>query len=435
MSQKRIFPVLMIVLVFLSTLGLYPSIVAVQEPRTIYGYVYIDDIINKPNQVIISFTGQDIQASIYQDGFYLADFKEKNGEIGVFLVTVKGEIYTGEETITIKEGVWSYKIDIHINTTLAPNQPPEKPTDPSPEDNIDNINLNPSLSVYVQDPDDDSMDVTFKDASDDSTIGTDTNVNSKTRASVNWNGLEYNSTYMWYAVADDNKGGTKTSNIFSFKTKKEDINYPPERPINPKPENNSENISLNTKLSVYVKDPDDDILIVSFYNASNDELIGTVDDVESKTNATTIWSGLKLNTSYSWYATANDTEFETKSDTFNFKTIKEDNNPPDIYIEKPEEGSLYLFGNNIFSEVLRIPCIIGKINIKVNASDGETGISKVELSIKGRCKLRDITEDLTIYPYTYEWNKLGFGKYNITATAYDKVGNSKTTSLTVRKFL
>ena len=80
-----------------------------------------------------------------------------------------------------------------------------------------------------------------------------------------------------------------------------------------------------------------------------------------------------------------------------------------------------------------MPFILGKINIVVKATDNESGISRVELSIKG--KYSEKTENIPDYPYTYEWSSFGFGKYNITATAYDMSGNSANTSIIVRKFL
>jgi len=408
---------------------------SIPEPCTVRGYVYLNEVITTPDEITLIFDDQEIQAFIPETpvGYFILDFEEENGETGVFEVTINEITYNAEETITIEYGVYVYNINLTVNT--PPNQPPNKPVNPNPENNSENINPNPSLSVYVLDPDDDDMDVIFKDASDDSTIGTDTNVDSNTRATVKWNGLNYNTTYEWYAIADDKNDNTNTSDIFTFKTKKEEVNNPPNKPINPKPENNSENISINPKLRVFVTDPDSDLLTVSFYNASNDELIDTVNNVESNTNATITWSGLDLNASYRWYATANDSILETKSEIFTFKTIEEDNNPPNIYFQVPEKGSLYLFGEKIFSDLLKNPLIIGNIKIVINATDNETGISKVELTIRGRLRLRDITKDLTQRPYKYEWSKIGFGKYNISAKAYDLNGNSREISLTVRKFL
>jgi hypothetical protein len=74
--------------------------------------------------------------------------------------------------------------------------------------------------VYVSDPDNDAMDVTFYDASDHSVIGADTNVPSGGTASVVWPGLAYNTPYSWYTIADDGEY-TNTSATWSFTTRGE----------------------------------------------------------------------------------------------------------------------------------------------------------------------------------------------------------------------
>jgi len=99
------------------------------------------------------------------------------------------------------------------------NHPPDKPTNPNPPDGATGIDLNPTLSVDVYDPDGDTMDITFYDASDDSIIGTDYDVPSGGTASVTWSGLDYDTTYGWYTIADDKKGGTNTSDTWHFTTK------------------------------------------------------------------------------------------------------------------------------------------------------------------------------------------------------------------------
>jgi hypothetical protein len=86
-----------------------------------------------------------------------------------------------------------------------------------PPDTATGISNSPTLQVDVSDPDGDPMDVTFYDASDDSVIGTDTGVASGGTASTTWAGLAYNTTYSWYAVADDSLAQT-TSATWSFTT-------------------------------------------------------------------------------------------------------------------------------------------------------------------------------------------------------------------------
>ena len=108
------------------------------------------------------------------------------------------------------------------------NHPPAQPTDPNPLDGMINVPTNPVLSVFVYDPDQDAMNVSFYDASTQHLIGVDVNVASSTRASVTWNGLENMTLYRWYAIANDRKR-TNQSESWEFTTGN-GTNQPPTAP-------------------------------------------------------------------------------------------------------------------------------------------------------------------------------------------------------------
>lgn len=103
-----------------------------------------------------------------------------------------------------------------------------------------------------------------------------------------------------------------------------------------------------------------------------------------------------------------------------------DTNPPSVSIEKPREGYLYIFNREIipFSKTV----IIGRITVKADASDAESGINRVEFYINDEL----IYTDAEI-PYEWTWEKISFGSYNIKAIAYDNEGNPATDSLNVVK--
>ena len=108
--------------------------------------------------------------------------------------------------------------------------------------------------------------------------------------------------------------------------------------------------------------------------------------------------------------------------------------PPSIKITKPEKG-LYLFNNLIKKYSKFKPIIIGRIEIKANAIDNESGINHVEFYIDNELKYND-----TEYPYSYEWKKdkiLGSRQHThtIKVVAYDNYGNSNYDEITVRKYL
>jgi hypothetical protein len=81
-------------------------------------------------------------------------------------------------------------------------------------------------------------------------------------------------------------------------------------------------------LSVYVVDPGENKMNISFYDASNQSLIGTVYNVPSFTTASLNWNNLVNNTVYYWYAVADNGKYINQSDTWTFSVGESTNNPP-----------------------------------------------------------------------------------------------------------
>jgi len=111
-----------------------------------------------------------------------------------------------------------------------------------------------------------------------------------------------------------------------------------------------------------------------------------------------------------------------------------DKEDPIVKIEKPING-LYLFNLQIRKfHLQRLPLIICRMIIKVNATDNDSGIRNVEFYIDGKLKAND-----TIYPYEYKWtrNKISLFKHRhvIKVVAFDYSGNSASCEKAVRKFL
>jgi len=222
----------------------------------------------------------------------------------------------------------------------TPNSPPEVPTSPSPEDGATQVSLSPTLIVTVVDPDNDELTVSFYDSEDDSLIGTDTGVPSETSASVVWSGLSYGTTYSWYVIADDGESSTQ-SEIWSFQTQLQlTPNNPPDEPTNPSPSNEAVDVELSPTLSIDVSDPDEDELTVSFYDGTEDAIIGTATEVQSGTTASVLWSTLEYETLHIWYVVVSDGEFETSSAIFSFTTIPAPNTPPELSTFEPEDEAI-----------------------------------------------------------------------------------------------
>ena len=216
-----------------------------------------------------------------------------------------------------QSAIWSFTTE-----TVAPNNPLDTPTNPVPADEATGICISPTLNVDISDPDGDAMDVIFYDASDDSVIDTDTNVPSGSKATVTWSGLAYETTYNWYAKADDGKDITQSA-IWSFTTETVAPNNPLDTPTNPVPADEATGICISPTLNVDISDPDGDAMDVIFYDASDDSVIDTDTNVPSGSKATVTWSGLAYETTYNWYAKADDGKDITGSATWSFRTEEE----------------------------------------------------------------------------------------------------------------
>jgi parallel beta-helix repeat protein len=115
--------------------------------------------------------------------------------------------------------------------------------------------------------------------------------------------------------------------------------HPPQKPSDPSPADDEENVGLKVTLSVKVVDVDSKILSeVTFYNAINDIKIGTARNVPSGSNATCAFT-LPFDTTFAWYAIANDSLQQNQSDIWFFTTKQR---PPQN--EKPvaEPGGPYI---------------------------------------------------------------------------------------------
>ncbi len=273
--------------------------------------------------------------------------------------------------------MYSYKDNVTVSINSDENQPPDKPVNPWPYDGevIYIINTNEDntykvkLSVEVSDPDGDLLTVSFyKDCIDGSQligIGID-EVHGSGTAYVVWNDLKPGK-YSWYAVADDGLQHTH-SDIFSF-TLKETTgeNNPPDKPVNPKPRDGETIYDTHEiTLSVIVSDPDDDNMSVTFFDASDDSVIGVDNNVASGSSALVYWNDLDYGTTYSWYAIAYDGVFKNKSEIFSF-SLKE-KNPPETHIKlKGKHGNNGWYVSNVI--------------VELDATDDETGVKETWYAI------------------------------------------------------
>ncbi|MFW6376142.1 MAG: M14 family zinc carboxypeptidase, partial [Thermoplasmatota archaeon] len=73
-------------------------------------------------------------------------------------------------------------------------------------------------------------------------------------------------------------------------------------PVYPDPKDGAENVSLDVELSTIVAHDKADKLNVTFYDASDDTIIGSEKNVSNGDYASVMWNDLKGDTTYKWYA-------------------------------------------------------------------------------------------------------------------------------------
>ncbi len=191
--------------------------------------------------------------------------------------------------------------------------PPDKPTDPKPSDGVSGVSVDPTfLSVDVSDPDDDLLSVSFFDAGDDSEIGFVDDVESGETVTVEWDGLDYNTSYSWYVVVNDSVFET-VSDVFGFTT-----NSPPVF-SNMFPMDGSLDVSFGVaNLSLDISDPDGDSFSWSISTSSNIGSNYSSGDVDGTKFCNV--DGLMPDTEYVWTVTAVDSKGAESESVFSFKT-------------------------------------------------------------------------------------------------------------------
>jgi len=419
-NKLRNFSLLIVFLLLLTNFVIAQQTMANRGLHSVKGTLYINEIIAGPGiEVKIVFPDENFTGLTFPyDGEfnYNVGFAGHGGQTGYFKVSYLGYELEPEDnkTVFIEDGTIFYHMDLYVLIPSPENNPPDKPSTPFPANNSIDVDLNPILSVSVSDPDDNVMDVYFYNASDQSFIDVYTNVASGSTASVTWSNLAYNTTYYWYAVANDSQLETR-SDTWKFTTKE---NNPPDKPSTPFPANNSEDIDLNPALSVYVYDADGDAMDVTFYQTTGEGTIpiDSIYDVPSDSVASIDWPGRQYKTTYYWYASASDGQASTNSEIWHFTTESKPNTPPivdDILNQTITEGENFT-----------------TINLDDYVWDAEDPDENITWSYSGNIELEvDINTTnrvATITPPDENWN----GQENITFTATDTGGLSDSDNAT-----
>ncbi|MBS3817567.1 MAG: hypothetical protein KGY76_08410, partial [Candidatus Thermoplasmatota archaeon] len=298
------------------------------------------------NATLENLRESEEQAYIYVDGMKVHTEKIRAGEKESFETK-----YTFNETGDIPVEVRDQRNDPLLRERVSVLEDkkealPEKPKDPRPKNDAEDISIDPTLNVDVIHPEGDDITVyfyRFMDEEKDFLLGAKEVIGGNGTASIEWNHLEKNTSYRWYTVASDGSYQNE-SKTWSFKTSSTGANNPPEQPFLVSPENGSHLKDRNATLKVRVSDRDGDSLNVTFYDVDNKEKIGkTRTDVKAGSTVEVNWSGLEFGKTYNWYVVVEDGGDNTSSPTWSF-TVREDKEEDDNGDETGGEDSTSSLG-------------------------------------------------------------------------------------------
>jgi hypothetical protein len=98
--------------------------------------------------------------------------------------------------------------------------------------------------------------------------------------------------------------------------------------------------------------------------------------------------------------------------------------PPTVAITTPLAKSLYIGGGRVLPFPFTL--VIGSLDVAVDATDTESGVSSVAFFLNGEPLITDTTP-----PYSWAWTDRGFGRYTILVEAVDGAGNHATDEIIV----
>jgi parallel beta-helix repeat protein len=211
------------------------------------------------------------------------------------------------------------------------NQPPNTPNYFHPNNHQTEVNVNDSLVWTCSDPDGDNLtfDVYFGTSSNPPLVYEDMNITHYFPDDMN-----YNTTYYWKIVAEDEHGAKTEGPVWDFTTISEP-NNPPYQPSNPNPIHNEINVDINTNLSWTGGDPDPDDIVTYDVYFGNDS---TIQKIASNISNTSINPGiLAKGITYIWSIIAWDNHgASTGAGTeWSFTTVENTTNKPPNKPDKP----------------------------------------------------------------------------------------------------
>lgn len=243
MNQKKILSTIIIGMMLASmAIAIAPTVTADQPDYDVNGLVYVDGQVTDGVGVEVTLSVpdyDDITDTTIVSGWYKISFYAEEGQTANFEVRVGYNYFIPVPATLLvdKPSPPKYSFnDYHLSVDTWNTHQPNKPVlvAPSNGKEFDSGTSSVTLKVDVSDPDGDWMDVYFYNAGDDSLIGTAIGIPDDGTAQVGWSGLADDTTYSWYAIANDSIKESESSDTWSFKIKAEPYTPPdPDPPYTP----------------------------------------------------------------------------------------------------------------------------------------------------------------------------------------------------------
>ena len=204
------------------------------------------------------------------------------------------------------------------------NQPPEIFNE-NPEDGSTNIQIKPQLEISISDADGDIMSINWYSNSEGSwnIFASNKNVEDGTYDQINDNFSEFDTTYYWYVIVNDDIY-SNSSQIFQFTTEE---NVPPNTPSNPNPVDGATEVSIEEILTWTGGDPNqgDTVYYDVYFGTSSSPPQVEENILQSAYDPGT----MELDTTYYWQIISEDSQGEIKTGPiWSFTTEAESNAPP-----------------------------------------------------------------------------------------------------------
>ena len=301
-------------------------------PPTVVSIQPLDAAIDVAIDAVVSATfDEEIQAGDNFAGIAIIEATGVSASIDGATLTIDHDAFDSEVsyTVTIPAGavndladnplaeakVWSF-----TTMTIDTTPPTVESTTPEPDASA---SIDVIVSATFDEAIDDETTLVFTlDSVAGSVAGTVSYVGATNTASFTPDAnLDYEITYTASVEASDLAGNAMAeAHTWSFTTV---VNNPPTA-SEPSPADQATNVLTSPQLSVLVSDLDEDLMAVTFYDASDDSVIGTVEEAASGIRPSVTWAGLDYVVQYSWYVKVSDAiNPEVTSDTWSFTTRAE----------------------------------------------------------------------------------------------------------------